>query len=138
MAHALAELNVRCAQLGVDLYRFLGSVYRIAVSRAVGVNGVIPGIANVVPEIAVRAWEAGEAGDTETVQECEAKLLIATTLQNVARGGSTNSRNLASMKSALKILGVLDHDAMSRPMKALSEEETKAIPPILRELGLLN
>ena len=42
------------------------------------------------------------------------------------------------MKSALKIMGILDDDTVSRPFRAFTEEEKTGIPPILKELGLLN
>ena len=135
---ALAELNVRCAQRGVDLYRFLGTVFRITTAQSLGTHGVIPGIANLLPAVAVKGWEAGVAGDQETARECDGVLLASGALQRVPQGGSVNSNNLASMKASLVILGVLDHDTMSRPMRELTAEEKEALPPILRELGLLN
>jgi dihydrodipicolinate synthase/N-acetylneuraminate lyase len=42
------------------------------------------------------------------------------------------------MKSALKIMGVLDSDTVTRPMRAMTESEKQGIPAILRELGLSN
>ena len=44
------------------------------------------------------------------------------------------------MKAALKHMGVIDHDTMSRPFRPLTDEEKEQIPeelgPILEELGL--
>ena len=135
---ALAELNTRIAESGANLYRFIGSTHRIGVARAVGVHGVIPGIANLLPAVSVKGWEAGSAGDEETAQRCDEILLASGALQNVAKGGSANSNNVASMKASLAILGVIEHGTMSRPMRELTEDEKQALPPILRKLGLLN
>ena len=134
----LAELNVLCDQGDIELRRFLGTVFRITSAGAVGTHGVIPGIANLVPAIAARGWEAGEAGDVETARACNAQLMIAGGLSRIAKGGSVNSAAFSAMKSALKIMGILDHDTVSRPMRSLTDDEKRQIPPILKELGLLN
>ena len=134
----LAELNVLCEQGDIDLLRFLGTVFRTTVSGSVGVHGVIPGIANLVPRATARGWEAGEAGDAATIRECNAQLLLATRVAKLAGGGSPNAASYSGMKSALKIMGVIDHDTVSRPFRPFTDEEKQQIPPILRELGLLN
>ena len=134
----LAELNILCDQGNLSLLRFLGSVFRVTTARAVGVHGVIPGIANLVPAISSRGWEAGEAGDAETVRECDAKLLIANGIARIAKGGGANAAIFSAMKSSLKLMGVLDSDTVSRPLRPLTEDEKKELPAVLKELDLLN
>ena len=132
----LAQLNVLCAQGDISLLRFLGTVFRVTSAGAVGVHGVIPGIANLVPNACARGWEAGEAGDIETMRECDAKLLAAQKVAGVARGGGANAASFGGMKAALKHLGVIDCDATTRPFRQLTDDEKAEIPPILEELGL--
>ena len=132
----LAQLNVLCDQGEISLLRFLGTVFRVTSAGSVGVHGVIPGIANLVPSVCARGWEAGEAGDTETVRECNAKLITAQKVGAVAKGGGTNAASFGGMKAALKQMGVIDHDTTSRPFRPLTDEEKLEIPPILEELGL--
>ena len=132
----LAELNVLCEQSGLQLLRFLGTVFRVTTAGSVGVHGVIPGIANLVPNASARGWEAGEAGDAATVKECNAKLLTAGKIAALAKGGGATAASFSGMKSALKIMGVLDSDTVSRPMRPLTEDEKQGIPAILDELGL--
>ena len=132
----LAQLNVLCDQGDLSLLRFLGTVFRVTSAGSVGVHGVIPGIANLVPEVCARGWEAGEAGDTDTVRDCNGKLLTAQKVGAVAKGGSANAASFGGMKAALKQMGVIDHDIMSRPFRQLTEEEKSQIPPILEDLGL--
>ena len=132
----LAQLNVLCDQGEISLLRFLGTVFRVTSAGSVGVHGVIPGIANLVPSVCARGWEAGEAGDTETVRECNAKLITAQKVGAVAKGGGTNAASFGGMKAALKHMGVIDHDTTSRPFRPLTDEEKLEIPPILEELGL--
>jgi 4-hydroxy-tetrahydrodipicolinate synthase len=134
----LAELNILCEQGDLQLLRFLGTMFRITNSGAVGTHGVIPGIANLVPGVSARGWEAGEAGDADTVRECNAKLLVAAGIARLSKGGGPNAASLAGMKSALKVMGVLDSDTVSRPLRPLTSEEKQGIPGILSELGLFN
>ena len=132
----LAELRILCEQAGAPLLRFIGSSLRITAAGAIGVHGAIPGIANLVPAIAVRGWEAGEAGDAETAAECERLLVAAARITKLAQGGGPNAASFSAMKSALKLMGVIDSDAVSRPLRPLTGDEKEGIPPLLRELGL--
>ena len=63
----LAQLNVLCDQGEISLLRFLGTVFRVTSAGSVGVHGVIPGIANLVPSVCARGWEAGRR---ETPRQC--------------------------------------------------------------------
>ena len=133
-----AQLNVLCEQGDLNLLRFLGTVSRITTSTALGADGVIPAIANLAASASVRGWEAGEARDMETVKECNAKLIAASKISQLAKGGGPNAAAFSGMKSALKHMGVLDSDTVSRPLRTLTEEEKKGIPAILKEVGIAN
>ncbi len=132
----LAQLNVLCDQGEISLLRFLGTVFRVTSAGSVGAHGVIPGIANLVPAVCARGWEAGEAGDADTVRECNGMLMKAQKVGAVARGGGANAASFGGMKAALKQMGVIEHDVTSRPFRPLTDEEKEQIPPILDELGL--
>jgi 4-hydroxy-tetrahydrodipicolinate synthase len=133
-----AQLNVLCEQGNLNLLRFLGTVSRITTSTALGADGVIPAIANLAASASARGWEAGEAGDMETVKECNAKLIAASKIAQLAKGGGPNAAAFSGMKSALKHMGILDNDTVSRPLRALTGEEKKGIPAILEEAGIAN
>ena len=132
----LAELNVLREQVGFELHQFLGSVYRITTARGVGADGVIPAIGNLAPAIVTGAWDAGEAEDSESARAFNAKLMAASRIHSLAKGRGPNAARLSGMKSALKIMGVLEHDTMTMPLRPLTEEERQPIPGILKELGL--
>ena len=133
----LAELNIRCAQSGVSLNRMIGTTLRVTSACGLGIDGVIPGLANLIPEIYVKAWEAGIDGDREQVTKYDAKLMIADQVGKLALAGSAPS-TFAGLKTALKLIGVIEHDAVARPTRSLTEKEASPMPGILRELGLLN
>lgn len=132
----LAELNVLCQQGGISLLRFLGTAFRITTAGSVGVQGVIPGIANLIPAACAYGWEAGESGDEEGVRKSNAAIIASQKLARLAQGGGPNAASFAGMKSALKHMGVIDHDAVSRPLRPFTDAEKAGIPPILEELGL--
>lgn len=132
----LAELNVLCQQGGISLLRFLGTAFRITTAGSVGVQGVIPGIANLIPAACAYGWEAGESGDDEGVRKSNAAIIASQKLARLAQGGGPNAASFAGMKSALKHMGIIDHDAVSRPLRPFTDAEKAGIPPILEELGL--
>ena len=132
----LAELNVLCQQGGISLLRFLGTAFRITTAGSVGVQGVIPGIANLIPAACASGWEAGEAGDDEGVQKSNAAIIASQKIARLAQGGGPNAASFAGMKSALKHMGVIDHATVSRPLRPFTDAEKAAIPPILEDLGL--
>ncbi len=132
----LAELNIRCEQGDISLLRFLGTAFRITTARSVGVQGVIPGIANLIPAAASAGWEAGEAGDAIGVRKSNATIIAAQKISQLAQGGGANAASFAGMKSALKQMRIIDDDTVSRPLRPLTGEEKEGIPAILQELGL--
>ncbi|MDA1188244.1 MAG: dihydrodipicolinate synthase family protein [Chloroflexi bacterium] len=134
----LAELNIRCAQADVLLYRMLGTTLRITSATRLGAHGVIPGIANLIPKISVKGWEAGIAGNWDMTEAYDAKLMIADKIQKLGAGGSLQASIYSGLKAALKLMGVIDHDTITRPLRSLNETERKAIPALLRELELLS
>ena len=135
---AFAELVTRCRRNGAEMYRFLGSVYRTTMTKCLGAHGTIPGGGNIAAGALSRAWEAGEAGDTEAANEHLERALSAQRVMGLAKAGGRNAATSSGLKSSLKLLGIIDHDTVSAPMRSLTEEEKAQIPGILREAGLLS
>ena len=132
----LAQLNLLCEEGDFELYRFIGTTHRIGTATGVGVHGVIPSIANLVPAAAASAWEAGDAGDSVAALGSQSKVTTASKVTRLATGGGPNAATISGMKSALKIMGVIDHDTVTRPLRGLTQNEKKGIPAVLEELRL--
>ena len=132
---AFAQLAMLCRHRGLDLYRFVGSVWRITMA-GIDAHGVIPGIANLVPGSAAAAWEAGACGDADSALCHHAAVLAATRVTQLGRGGGTHASSFSGLKAALKLLGIIEHDTVSAPLRPLSDEEKSHLPPLLKELGL--
>ncbi len=135
---ALAELVVLCERGGIEMYRFIGSVYRTATTREVGAHGVIPGVANLAAASLSKAWEAGDAGDETATAEHLGNVMMTQKLLRLAQGSGRNAASVSGIKSALKIMGIIDYDTVTSPMRALTEDEKAQIPEILRSVGLLD
>ena len=129
---AFAQLVTLCRHRRLDLYRFIGTIWRVAMAGS-GAHGVIPGVANLAPAGAAAAWEAGARGDEEAADRSLAEVLTAARVMQLGRGGGAS---VAGLKSALKLLGIIEHDTASAPMRPLSDEEKSRLPPLLAQLGL--
>lgn len=134
---ALAELVSLCERSKTEMYRFIGSVYRTTITKSVGAHGVIPGVANLAAAALSRAWEAGEADRKEEAAEQIGAVIAAQRVMGLAKAGGRNAATSSGIKSSLKMLGIIDHDTVSAPMRPLTEEEKAHIPALLREAGLL-
>ena len=133
----LAQLNVLCTQNNIQLLRFIGTIYRMPTAKSVGAHGVIPSLGNLIPSIASTAWEAGEAGDIETMNASMLAITKATQITRIAKAGGPHGANFSGMKSALKQMGIIDYDNVTKPLRPLSDEEKQSIPAILKEIGLI-
>ncbi|MBM3934817.1 MAG: dihydrodipicolinate synthase family protein [SAR202 cluster bacterium] len=134
---ALALLNVLIEEKGLTFHRYLGSTHRTATARALGGCGVIPGLANVYADFFVKAWQAGEKGDKEAAKKFHGLLVKGGKLQAIAKGGSPNSAIIGGQKAALKMMGVIDSDCVTRPFRSLTDDERKQLATLLKELGLM-
>ena len=82
------------------------------------------------------AWEAGARGDAAAALRHHGATLAATRTTQLGRGGGTHAASFSGLKAALKLLGIIEHDTVSAPLKPLSDEEKSLLPPLLKELGL--
>ena len=135
---AFAQMKVMCDEVESKFYKFVGSLFRITSSRGIGADGVIPGIANLAPEIVSKAWTAGEEGNSEVARIYNEKIFTANRITKLATGGGMNAGSFSGMKAALKKIGIIEHDTVTRPLRPLSTEEQDLINPIIKEINLSN
>ena len=121
---------------GIGLRGFLGTRYLIDAGLLAGAHGAIPGIANIAPRLCVECYEAARGRDFEAADRATARLLQVTRLSGVARGGSQTAATFATMKSALKRLGVLQTGLVTAPLRNLTAEEEAKVAELVTQLGL--
>lgn len=134
----IAQINNLCESKSLSLLRFIGSTYRITSTSSLSLHGAIPGIANLIPKICSSGWESGEKNNSKSVNEYNLKISIAQKILSFSSGRSSTAASFSGIKSALKYLGVIKHETMSKPLKSLTIEEQSRIPVLLKTLDLIS
>ncbi|TAK22159.1 MAG: dihydrodipicolinate synthase family protein [Chloroflexota bacterium] len=112
----------------ISLRGFLGTRYLIDAGILAGAHGAIPGIANIAPRDCVECYAAARRSDFATADAATDRIIAATRISSIAKGGSATAGNFATMKAALKGMGVLTSSRVTAPLRNLSaDEEEKAI-----------
>jgi len=97
---------------------------------AVGAQGVISVVGNLVPKDMKRLTDAMLAGDVATAQEAHRRLFPLCRVLFI-------ETNPIPVKTAMKMVGLLESDEKRLPMTDLSPEHAEALKQALEEYGLL-
>lgn len=104
-----------------------------------GAAGSVPGLGNVDPEGYVRLHDACVAGDWATARTEQDRLTrlfrIVDAADPATAAGAT--RGVGAFKTALQLLGVIESNAVSLPMRRLDGSETARVRAELETAGLL-
>jgi 4-hydroxy-tetrahydrodipicolinate synthase len=130
------QVLIESRDRGLSLRCFLGTRILIDAGVLIGGAGSIPGIANIAPRACVEVYEAARRGDWAAADVATQKVLAATRIAQVAGGGSATAASFASMKTALKLKGILDSAMVSRPLRPLTESEEAKVADFLPTVGL--
>ena len=111
-----------------DIAYFSGSDGLLDAALHIGANGSVAGLANVAPELFVQAVSAHRSGDLAALATAQNRIVTLTGLYTIAdEGAGLNSTQLGSIKTALKLQGVIDSDQLSAPMQRSSASKTEAV-----------
>jgi len=97
---------------------------------AVGAQGVISVVGNLVPKDMKRLTDAMLAGDVAAAQEAHRRLFPLCRVLFI-------ETNPIPVKTAMKMVGLLESDEKRLPMTDLSPEHAEALKQALEEYGLL-
>lgn len=104
-----------------------------------GASGSVPGLGNVDPEGYVRLHAACVAGDWETARAEQDRLTrlfrIVDAADPATAAGAT--RGVGAFKTALQLLGVIESNAVSLPLRPLDGAEATRVRAQLERAGLL-
>jgi 4-hydroxy-tetrahydrodipicolinate synthase len=95
-----------------------------------GAGGILVASHLVGPQMR-EMWDAGQEGDLERVREIDAQLAPVYEAINVA-GPPT-----IAVKAALKMLGVIESEAVRLPLVPATDEQRAALRPALERAGIL-
>lgn len=121
---------------GIDMRGFIGTRFLIDSGILAGANGAIPGIANVAPRVCVEAYAAASRGDFAAADAATARLIKISRLASAAKGGSATASNFATMKVALKQMGVVSTGLVTAPLRNLTDDEQAKVAALVQSLGL--
>lgn len=103
-----------------------------------GAHGAVPGLANVDPAGYSRLYAAAASGDWVAAKAEQDRLARLFRIVDVTETGiSAGAAGLGAFKTALQILGVIESNLMSEPMRSLGAAETDRIRGILDAADLL-
>jgi 4-hydroxy-tetrahydrodipicolinate synthase len=116
-----------------------GSEVTVDFSMLAGGQGGVPGLGNVDPAGYVGLYDALVAEDYAAAREKQERLvrLGAIRTQGTRPGMGATALSIGGYKTALKLLGVIETNAMAAPTTPLNEDEAAGIRAVLEREGLL-
>ncbi len=116
-----------------------GSEITVDFAMMAGGVGAVPGLGNVDPAGYVGLYDALVAGDYAEARRKQERLVRLGKIRSQAkrREVGTTANSIGGYKTALKVLGVIESNAMAAPMTALDGEEEAGVRQVLRDLALL-
>lgn len=136
--HALRQLVMGASSIS-ELSIFTGSEVVVDAALLIGVDGAVPGLANVDPHAYVRLHTTARASDwtgARTQQERLVRLFALTACADPARRGQSSSV-IGAFKTALMLRGVIATNAVALPQARLEEDEVARVMTVLDEAGLV-
>jgi len=103
-----------------------------------GAHGNVPGLGNVDPAGYVRLYNAAKAGDWAAARQEQERLirLFQIVFQGVPHT-SPNASGVGGFKTAMQLMGLIEHRHMSRPNRVLPDAAVAKVKEILIAAGLL-
>jgi len=103
----------------------------------IGADGLIPGLANVRPDLFATLLRATNAADMATVELAQRQIMILSAIYDVGEryGLGRHASELGAMKHALRRRGVIATALTSLPMAALPPAACREVDSILDRVG---
>jgi len=129
----------RTVDLGsTDALYLTGSDELLDVSLLIGANGSVAGLANVAPALFSQALHAHRAADARTVAIAQGEINALAQLYVASEpGAGINSIQIGSIKTALMLLGVIESDQLSVPMRRSGISRRGYVQTVLDQLTTL-
>lgn len=127
-------------QAGVPGFSILtGAEPTADLAVALGVDGIIPGLGNLAVAPFVTILDAARGGDVKAAAEAQRQVLDLMPIFGVGDRSriSDSSATTGGIKTALRLMGVIDSAALAQPLTPLDETERSSIRDLLVRAGLI-
>ena len=128
----IANLSISVKRDNVKMNLFIGSTFMTALTEGILVDGVIPGLGNLIPKSFVKAWESGLSGKDANVKTYQDEIAKASRIMNL--GATKSVSAIACIKAGLKHLGIIESDEMTKPFETLSNNEKEKMTSLINDL----
>jgi 4-hydroxy-tetrahydrodipicolinate synthase len=112
---------------GTDFAAFAGTRHLIDAAVLAGADGAIPSVANAFPDLAVAVYGAASSGDFEAASRTQNVIVDIESSSTSVSGGSRNAQVLSVLKAFLMDRGVIDHRALTAPLRTITDEEWRSV-----------
>ena len=128
----IANLSISVKSNNVKMNLFIGSTFMTSLTEGILVDGVIPGLGNLIPKSFAKAWENGLSQEYAPVKKYQDEIVKATTIMNFGKNESVNG--IACIKAGLKHLRIIESDKMTNPFETLSNNEKEKMRSLINDL----
>lgn len=101
----------------------------LALSTALGADGFVTSLSNLVPELAVAIWDAARSGDASRAFRLQVQM---SRIARIVGFGQP----LACIEAAMRHRGLLQR-MLPRPLRSLDAEASRSVAKVLDEVGLM-
>lgn len=116
---------------------FTGSELLVDTVLQQGADGSVPGLANVAPELFVKLYDLWQAGRHAEALEVQNRIVHLFDVFIPAEGARSSGYAVGSMKSALKLRGVIETATTCRPFRPPTPQHEERTRSIMQEVGVL-
>lgn len=114
-----------------DFVVFNGHDEMLPAAMILGADGAVPSTANMNPRLLVRLYEQMKAGKLDAVTESAHKLARLVKLYSIGAGTP------ATIKAALKLMGIVDNPTVRLPALPLDAEQHARLAQMMHDEGML-
>ena len=125
------------AEAGRPLQLLTGHEVVVDAMALAGVDGVVPGLANVEAEGYVRLWDAAERGDWDTARAEQERLNRIFDIVFQPRGLSGDATGVGAFKAAMAARGLIDDAFMADTVESLDADAVASVREVLSRAGVL-
>jgi len=130
----IANLSISVKRSNIKMNLFIGSNFMTTLTEGILVDGVIPGLANLIPNSFAKAWESGLSQKDSGLKKYHDEIVKGTTIINLGKNQSVSP--IACIKAGLMHWRVIESDKMTKPFETLNDDEKQKMRNLINDLSI--